>query len=272
VNIETISDFRAAVRHGPYAWPGGYPCYFITSDGAALSFKAAKSERRLILESIRDRSDDGWRIVALDINYEDSNLVCDHTGEKIESAYGRTNPMTYEPENLKRWTMPDHYFGEVWPNYYSAGVGQSRDSDALERSNFACMLRELGGESDTVKVVRESHSAVGWVEWIAIQQEDAKALETADQIIAALSDYPVIDESHWSELESDELYETWSGMDTRERANYIMDEVKRCHWLTPSLMRFRRLLRADYSPGSEDGLSSDEAMISRSLDESLRQA
>ena len=83
----SISDFRKDIRQ-PYAWPGGYPRYFITSDGAALSFAAAKTERRNILESIRDRSCDGWRIVACDINWEDTNLCCDHSGARIESAYG----------------------------------------------------------------------------------------------------------------------------------------------------------------------------------------
>jgi DNA invertase Pin-like site-specific DNA recombinase len=39
-------------------------------------------------------------------------------------------------------------------------VGQSRDSDCLEQSNFAVMLHELGGESDTVIVVRESHGGL----------------------------------------------------------------------------------------------------------------
>jgi hypothetical protein len=29
----------------------------------------------------------GWRIVAYDVNWEDADLTCDHTGEKIESAY-----------------------------------------------------------------------------------------------------------------------------------------------------------------------------------------
>jgi hypothetical protein len=89
MNINTISEFRAAMRHGKFAWPGGYPCYFLTADGAALSFEAAKQERRLILEAIRD--DDkasGWRVVAMDVNWEDSSLVCEHTGEPIESAYG----------------------------------------------------------------------------------------------------------------------------------------------------------------------------------------
>lgn len=85
--INSVSEFRAAMRHGPYAWPGGYPCYFITSDGAALSFAAAKAERRNILESIARRIDDGWRVVAMDVNWEDGELTCDHTGERIESAY-----------------------------------------------------------------------------------------------------------------------------------------------------------------------------------------
>jgi hypothetical protein len=87
MEIRTISDFRAAMRNGPYAWPGGYPMYFITSDGAALSFAAARAERRNILEAIRDKSGNGWRVVAVDINWEDAELRCDHTGERIESAY-----------------------------------------------------------------------------------------------------------------------------------------------------------------------------------------
>lgn len=88
MNIKTISDFRKAMRHGPYAWPGGYPCYFITADGDALSFKAAKAERRDILEAIRDdHRSSGWRVVALEINWEDGDLICGRTGERIESAY-----------------------------------------------------------------------------------------------------------------------------------------------------------------------------------------
>ncbi|WP_316172868.1 hypothetical protein [Bradyrhizobium sp. SZCCHNRI2049] len=87
IAINSISDFRAAVRNGSYAWPGGYPLYFVTSDGAALSFDAAKAERRNILESIRDKSSDGWRVVGCLINWEDSELVCDHTGKRIECAY-----------------------------------------------------------------------------------------------------------------------------------------------------------------------------------------
>lgn len=175
-----------------------------------------------------------------------------------------------DPQHLKRWTMPDSYAGAVWPAYYSSGVGQSRDSDTLERSNFACMLKALGGVCETVIVVREGHWAVGWVEWIAIHQDNATALALADRIKGELEDYPVIDEDHWSNLEFSEMTEYWSGMSTRERAGSVLDEVKRYHWLKPSLMRFRRLLKADYYPGSEEGLSRDEAMVSRALEERLR--
>jgi hypothetical protein len=92
MDINSISDFRAAYRQGPYAWPGGYPLYFITYDGACLSFKAAKDNRRNILEAIHSAPEDGsmtdgWRIVGIDINWEDGQLYCDHTGERIESAY-----------------------------------------------------------------------------------------------------------------------------------------------------------------------------------------
>lgn len=82
-----ISDFRRDIRK-PYAWPGGYPCYFVCDDGEALSFDSAKANRRLILESLRDGDNDGWRIVAVAVNWEDSTLTCAHSGKAIESAYG----------------------------------------------------------------------------------------------------------------------------------------------------------------------------------------
>ena len=43
------------------------------------------------------------------------------------------------------------------------------------------MLEALRGESETVIVVRESHWAVGWVEWIKIHELDTTALAIADK-------------------------------------------------------------------------------------------
>jgi hypothetical protein len=44
----------------PYAWPGGYPRFFITNDGEALSFAAARENQLLIEQSISEACNDGW--------------------------------------------------------------------------------------------------------------------------------------------------------------------------------------------------------------------
>lgn len=130
----------------------------------------------------------------------------------------------FEPQHLKLWTMPQHYAGAVWPGYYSSGVGRSRDSSDLEESNFACMLKDLGGESDTVIVVREGHWLVGWIEWIAIHQDDEKALRAADENMAALEAYPVLNEDDWSEREHETAQTIWRDCYTaKERIRYIRD-------------------------------------------------
>lgn len=86
--IDTMKDLLATLRAGPYGWPGAYPMFFVTNDGAALSFETVRGELANVLDSIKRRIDDGWRVVGCDINYEDNDLTDDHTGEKIPSAYG----------------------------------------------------------------------------------------------------------------------------------------------------------------------------------------
>lgn len=86
-NIATGAELRSTIRGGEFTFPGGYPLYFITSDGGALSFDTVRKNLRSVIWSIRNQCDDGWRVVACDINYEDAELTDDHTGEQIESAY-----------------------------------------------------------------------------------------------------------------------------------------------------------------------------------------
>jgi len=123
---------------------------------------------------------------------------------------------------LTRWTMPDSYFGAEWPEYF-VFLSQSRDADALTRSNFECGLESLGGESETVIVVREGHWAVGWIEWIAIHESDADAILKAEDMLCALSDYPVLNESHFSELEHSEAENTWQKMPIKYRVELCQD-------------------------------------------------
>jgi hypothetical protein len=130
--------------------------------------------------------------------------------------------MNYQPENLRRWSLPDSYMGASWPEYF-VFLAQHRDSDTLTRSNFLAGLAAIGGESDTVQIIREGHWAVGWLEWIAIHESDAKALREADEIAGALTDYPVVSDEHFSELEWSEACEYWERLSVRERAEFIRD-------------------------------------------------
>jgi hypothetical protein len=77
---------RDQLIDSPYAWPGGYPMFAVTSDGAALCHKCCKSEA-LQIGRPSGYSHDQWRVIGLDVNWEDSSLYCDHCGERIESAY-----------------------------------------------------------------------------------------------------------------------------------------------------------------------------------------
>lgn len=113
---------------------------------------------------------------------------------------------TYEPKNLEKWTLPSSYIGATHENSYMF-LGQNRDSDVLTRSNFEVALKRLGGESETVQVIREGHWAVGWIEWIKIDACNVNALKLADEMMDDLDDYPILDESHFSEKEHNENYD-----------------------------------------------------------------
>lgn len=103
-----------------------------------------------------------------------------------------------------------------------APVSQTRDSGSLDRSNFDATLRELGGESETVQVHRFGHWGPGWFEIILIDPSDSARVKAAEEIENALSDYPVVDDSLYSEYETDECAETWAKCyDSAERLAYF---------------------------------------------------
>jgi hypothetical protein len=84
--IETVEQFDNQLSYGAYAFPGFYPLYFLMSDGEAMSFESAKKNADQIREAIATKSNDGWRVVAVDVNWERVLYCCD-SGKQIESAY-----------------------------------------------------------------------------------------------------------------------------------------------------------------------------------------
>ena len=95
---------------------------------------------------------------------------------------------------------------------------QTRDSGTLDRSNFACALNELGGESDDVQVHRFGHWGPGWFELILVRP-DSPAAAIAEEIEASLENYPVLSDDHHSELEYTEACENWQRMSIGDRVH-----------------------------------------------------
>lgn len=88
-DINTVFDFNKALAAGPYAWPGGYEHYFICSDGGAVCWEAVIENQHEIRDAVIGKDDTGgWRVVAMDVNWEDPCLYCDHTGRQIEPECG----------------------------------------------------------------------------------------------------------------------------------------------------------------------------------------
>ena len=158
-----------------------------------------------------------------------------------------------EYKHLKRWKHPQHYFGVVWPGWYVV-MFRNRDSDALERANFDATwallepmqsdidLGQCGPDNDgpSIQTIRESHWAVGWVEWIGIHESNTRACEAADKLLAKLEDYPVVDEELWGRYEDEECGETWRNCySPQERLTYFRNHSFTSEGIVPLLRAIR---------------------------------
>lgn len=124
----------------------------------------------------------------------------------------------------KPWKRGECYIGQEWQGWF-VFLGQHRDSNALDRSNFDAAFQLLeplstnvdqDEETPSVQVVRENHWAVGWVEWIAIHGSNTAALAEANRIAERLENYPVLDDDAFYKLESDEAMGQWASWGRRE--------------------------------------------------------
>ena len=132
----------------------------------------------------------------------------------------------------KPWTHPASYFGATWVGWL-VFMSRTRDSSILDEVNFDAAWEAVRGASTgysgsklapTPQIVRESHWACGWVEWIAIHNTDAGALAEAAALSDRLDSYPVLDEHELSNRECDAAYEGWANASIADRVRAL----KRC--------------------------------------------
>ena len=84
MDTKTLSD-RISEK---YAWPGGYPMFLVMKDGEAVCMDCAAKNEELILRATNDGYETDWIAIGVEVNWEDTDLLCVHCSERIESAYG----------------------------------------------------------------------------------------------------------------------------------------------------------------------------------------
>lgn len=62
-----------------YAWPGGYPLYYLDGDNSVLCAYCASAHETDGIERFRP--------VDAGVNWEDKHMHCDECSRRIESAY-----------------------------------------------------------------------------------------------------------------------------------------------------------------------------------------
>lgn len=85
--METLKKTEGA--YPTWAWPGGYPIYYLAADNGIMCPDCANSEdcdpEKLDADCPCDNQ---WRIVASNIHWEGGYIICENCSKGIESAYG----------------------------------------------------------------------------------------------------------------------------------------------------------------------------------------
>lgn len=123
-----------------------------------------------------------------------------------------------------------------------APVSRIRGSSLLSESNFNVVLRDLGGESDTVEVHRFGHWGPEWYEIILVHPSRKAEVDDWERV---LEEYPVADDMDYSEREYDACLENWG--------RYSLDDrVKLCGRWGVSVFSARRTDELPYGFLRED--------------------
>ena len=66
-----------------YTSVGSYPVFYLTANDSVLSADAVREN----FADCCDKEQPDFFVTMMEVNWEDASLFCDHSGERIESAY-----------------------------------------------------------------------------------------------------------------------------------------------------------------------------------------
>lgn len=132
-------------------------------------------------------------------------------------------PLRDVVKNPSGWDSLSNYLGEIPEPEWLCVLTRNRDSDELTESNWRCALKQLGGESDNVTIDRFGHWACGWWEALSVKAGSPQH-RIAQEIKSSLSDYPVLDEDDYTELQDETADRVWRDCyNDSDRIEYIRE-------------------------------------------------
>lgn len=124
---------------------------------------------------------------------------------------------------LNRQGFPCSYWGDK-SDWLHSGIGQSRDSSLIEKSNWITYVSELTRlcyerqeeTEDVFAIERQSHFLVNWVEHIVLNPDKQFALNYNENVWKRLEDYPILNDELLSQLETEDANEAWENCYRRD--------------------------------------------------------
>jgi hypothetical protein len=130
------------------------------------------------------------------------------------------------------WKRPDSY-GGFSPDGDYCVLSRTRDSLLLDESNWDAACNSLCAEAydegqcgfiDRPNVYhwRAGHWACGWVEYLMVRADAPESIrEEAGEIVCSLADYPILNESDYSDREFNAVCNYWEHCSVSDRVDYL---------------------------------------------------
>ena len=108
-----------------------------------------------------------------------------------------------------------------------SSIQLNRDSGLIEKSNFETYIKgltDIEPEGDHWQIHRFGHWGCGWFEIVILNPIDSLVLDQALQDHLSLTDYPILNEDHFSNMKLDSYHEWVDDMGVSEVYNKIDDD------------------------------------------------
>lgn len=166
-------------------------------------------------------------------------------GNDVENKLRKLVDVVEKPSAFDSWS---NYMGDRPEDSWLCVMTQNRDADTLTRSNWVVACERLKEkDSENVEIFRFGHWACGWWEALAVREGTPEADE-AQKIADKLEDYPILEEDHFSEMETKEADEVWKNCyGTKERLEYIREH--RDQFEFHNFSELRAIVKGEYFNG-----------------------